>query len=219
MNKNEATAMRKNISNLQAFLSILFVSSLLISNVITAKQIQLPLGITTTSAIIIFPITYILSDLFSEVYGYKWSRQTCYFAFLMNVLMVIVFELVILTPSPSYWHNQEAFAAVLGSTPRVLTASLVAFVAGDFVNDKVFRKMKARHNDIQGFELRARTSSFVGGVVDSGLFIPIAFIGTMPFENMITMGITQVAFKIGYEILILPLTKLIVNKTLKYEKD
>ena len=85
----------KKVSELQLFLSVLFVTSLLISNVITAKQVLLPFGITMTGAVFIFPITYILSDLFSEVYGYRWSRITCYLAFAMNLLMVLLFSLVI----------------------------------------------------------------------------------------------------------------------------
>ena len=80
----------KKVSELQLFLSVLFVTSLLISNVITAKQVLLPFGITMTGAVFIFPITYILSDLFSEVYGYRWSRITCYLAFAMNLLMVLL---------------------------------------------------------------------------------------------------------------------------------
>ena len=101
---------KERISFLQVCLTIVFVTAMLISNVITAKQVLLPGGITMTGAVFIFPITYILSDVFSEVYGYKWSRITCYFAFSMNLFMVIVFSLVIQTPAPSYWTNQEAFA-------------------------------------------------------------------------------------------------------------
>ena len=210
--------MKKTVSNLQVFLTILFVSSLLIANVVTAKQVQLPFGITMTGAIIIFPITYVLSDLFSEVYGYKWSRQTCYFAFLMNVLMVLVFEIVISTPCPSYWQNQEAFATVLGSTPRILASSLLAFVVGDFANDKVFKKMKSKHTDLKGFSARAIASSFAGEMIDSIIFIPLAFIGTMPVKTMLIMGITQASLKVAYEILILPFTKAIVKQVIQYEK-
>ena len=94
-------------SQLQAILTAVFVGALLISNIIAAKQFQLPFGITMTGAVLIFPITYILSDLFSEVYGYRWSRITCYTAFAMNIVMAIVFALAIATPAPGYWQNQE----------------------------------------------------------------------------------------------------------------
>ena len=118
----------KKVSELQLVLTTLFVTSLLISNIITAKQVLLPFNITMTGAVFIFPVTYILSDLFSEVYGYRWSRITCYLAFAMNLLMVLLFSLVIITPAPDYWTNQEAFQTVLGNTPRVLFASLLAFI-------------------------------------------------------------------------------------------
>lgn len=211
---------KERISFLQVCLTIVFVTAMLISNVITAKQVLLPGGITMTGAVFIFPITYILSDVFSEVYGYKWSRITCYFAFSMNLFMVIVFSLVIQTPAPSYWTNQEAFATVLGSTPRVMGASLLAYVIGDFVNDRVFRKMKAKHSDeLKGFGWRAIISSFFGELCDSLVFLPIAFLGQMPLKTLATMTVCQVLIKTGYEVVILPLTTLVAKKANKYEKE
>ena len=211
---------KERISFLQVCLTIVFVTAMLISNVITAKQVLLPGGITMTGAVFIFPITYILSDVFSEVYGYKWSRITCYFAFSMNLFMVIVFSLVLQTPAPSYWTNQEAFATVLGSTPRVMGASLLAYVIGDFVNDRVFRKMKAKHsNELKGFGWRAIISSFFGELCDSLVFLPIAFLGQMPLKTLATMTVCQVLIKTSYEIVILPLTTLVAKKANKYEKE
>ena len=211
---------KERISFLQVCLTIVFVTAMLISNVITAKQVLLPGGITMTGAVFIFPITYILSDVFSEVYGYKWSRVTCYFAFSMNLFMVIVFSLVIQTPAPSYWTNQEAFATVLGSTPRVMGASLLAYVIGDFVNDRVFRKMKEKHSDeLKGFGWRAIVSSFFGELCDSLVFLPIAFLGQMPLKTLATMTVCQVLIKTGYEVVILPLTTLVAKKANKYEEE
>lgn len=203
----------KKVSELQLGLTTLFVVSLLISNIITSKQVLLPFNITMTGAVFIFPITYILSDVFSEVYGYRWSRITCYLAFAMNLLMVIVFTLVIKTPAPSYWNNQEAFETVLGNTPRILFASLTAFILGDMVNDKVFRKMKEKHlNELKGFGLRAIISSLLGELVDSLIFLPIAFLGQMPIMTLVVMTIMQVLIKTGYEVVILPITTLVAKK-------
>ena len=208
----------KKVSELQLFLSVLFVTSLLISNIITAKQVLLPFGITMTGAVFIFPVTYILSDLFSEVYGYRWSRITCYLAFAMNLLMVLLFSLVIVTPAPDYWTNQEAFQTVLGSTPRVLAASLLAFILGDMVNDKVFRRMKEKHpNELKGFGWRAILSSLAGELVDSLIFLPLAFLGQMPIATLAVMTICQVGIKTGYEVVILPITRLVVKVVCKYE--
>lgn len=209
---------KKKISELQMVLTLLFVSCLLISNIITSKQVLLPFNITMTGAVFIFPITYILSDVFSEVYGYRWSRITCYLAFAMNLLMVIVFSLVIKTPAPSYWTNQEAFQTVLGNTPRILFASLLAFVIGDLVNDKVFRRMKKRHlNELKGFGWRAILSSVMGELVDSMIFLPIAFLGQMPVMTLVVMTIMQVLIKTGYEVVVLPITILVAKKVIKAE--
>lgn len=210
--------MKKKISEIQTYLTVLFVSSLLISNIVTSKQIQLPLNLTITGGIFVFPITYILSDVFSEIYGYRWSRITCYLAFSANLLMSLIFALVINTPSPVWFENGEAFKAVLGSTPRILFASLVSYVLGDFVNDRIFRRMKKKHNDIKGFELRAILSSIGGELTDSMLFFPLAFLGTMPFTQMLITASVQTLLKLVYEFICLPLTKWITKKVELYEQ-
>ena len=137
---------------------------------------------------------------------------------LLNLLMVLLFSLVIVTPAPDYWTNQEAFQTVLGSTPRVLAASLLAFILGDMVNDKVFRRMKEKHpNELKGFGWRAILSSLVGELVDSLIFLPLAFLGQMPIATLAVMTICQVGIKTGYEVVILPITRLVVKLVSKYE--
>ena len=210
----------KNISFLQLVLTLLFVVSLLISNIIASKQVLLPFGIVMTGAVFIFPITYILSDVFSEVYGYRWSRLTCYMGFAANLFMVIVFSLVIVTPAPDFWTHQEAFQTVLGNTPRIWVASMLAFIIGDLVNDKVFRRMKQKYPTThQGFGWRAIISSFAGEVIDSAIFLPLAFIGQMPVESLIQMMIAQVFIKTGYEVMILPVIYRVVKFISKLENS
>lgn len=210
----------KNISFVQMVLTLLFVVALLVSNVITSKQVLLPGGIVMTGAVFIFPITYILSDVFSEIYGYRWSRLTCYIGFAANLFMVIVFSLVIVTPAPDFWTHQEAFQTVLGNTPRIWVASMLAFMIGDLVNDKVFRRMKQKYPTThQGFGWRAIISSFAGEVIDSAIFLPLAFIGQMPVESLIQMMIAQVFIKTGYEVMILPVTYRVVKFISKLENS
>jgi uncharacterized integral membrane protein (TIGR00697 family) len=217
--KSEETTMKKT-TTLQVILTVVFVSAMLISNIITTKQLQFPFGITMTGAIVIFPITYILSDVFSECYGYRWSRITCYLAFAMNLLMVGVFTLTINLPAPSYWENQEAYQTVLGSAPRVLVSSLFAYVIGDFANDKIFQKMKQKHkHDSEGFSLRAILSSIAGNFVDSFIFLPLAFFGQMPVKTLAVMCISQVGLKTLYETIMLPMTNLTVKMVNKYERS
>jgi len=210
----------KNISFVQMVLTLLFVVVLLVSNVITSKQVLLPGGIVMTGAVFIFPITYILSDVFSEIYGYRWSRLTCYMGFAANLFMVIVFSLVIITPAPDFWTHQEAFQTVLGNTPRIWVASMIAFIIGDLVNDKVFRRMKQKYPTThKGFGWRAIISIFAGEVIDSAIFLPLAFIGLMPVSNLITMMIAQVVIKTGYEVVILPVTYRVVKFISKLENS
>lgn len=208
----------KKISVLLLGLIILYTISFLISNIIAIKQISLPFGITMTGAVILFPIVYILSDVFSEVYGYRWSRNTRYIAFISNLFMVLIFTIAINLPSASAFTGQEALIQTLGSAPKVLFASLLAYLVGDFVNDKVFAKMKEKHEDTKGFGLRAILSSLFGETVDSAIFLPIVFLGTLPVSVIMTMAITQVVIKVTYEIVMLPITKKVVNKAKAYEK-
>ena len=208
----------KNINELQVVLTVLYVSALLVSNVVTTRQIQLPFGFNATGAIFLFPITYVLSDVFSECYGYKWSRKTCYMAFAMNLLMVTVFMITLSSPYPVWFAGADAFKTVLSSTPRTMVASFLAFVLGDFVNDKIFAKMKAKHNGLQGFEWRAILSSFFGECVDGLIFTPIAFLGTMSARAMLNMVIVNISLKVGYEVIVLPITRTVAKKVNQYEQ-
>lgn len=209
---------KPKISFLQMWLTVIFVSCFLISNVLTGKQFSLPFGITMTAAVIVFPVVYVLSDIFSEVYGYKWSRATCYIAFTMNLLMAGLFQIAIILPPSPFYAGQEAFAQTLGNAPRILAASLAAYVIGDFANDKVFRKMKERHAEsMKGYGWRAILSSLVGEMCDSCVFIPVAFIGTLPVREMVIMAVTQVCLKVGYEIIVLPLSTLACKRVRAYE--
>lgn len=207
------------ISKQQLVLTILSTTTLLISNIIAAKQIQTVIGILP-AAVIVFPITYILSDVFSEVYGYKWSRMTYYIAFAMNAFMALAFTIAYKLPPSPFWNLQEEFGAILGSTPRMLVASIIGYFVGDLVNDIIFKKMKERHPDShKRFGLRAIVSSAIGNLSDSLVFLPIAFYGEMPIYALVKMMFVQANFKTAYEFLILPLTTLVVKKVSKLEQE
>ena len=210
----------KSHSSLKVILTIIFIVSLLVSNVITWRQIILPFWITMTGAMIIFPITYILSDVFSEVYGYRWSRITCYMWFACNLVMSLTFMAVINMKAPEYFTNADAYSTVLWNTWRVLCSSLFAYVIWDFVNDRVFQKMKSKHpNDNKWFWWRAILSSLAWETIDSWIFIPLAFLGTMPINTLLVMIFTQVILKVTYEIVILPLTIYVTKKAQIYEDN
>ena len=109
--------MKNKVSKLQLVLTVLSVSCLLISNIAVSKQMLLPFGIVMTCSNLVFPLTYVLSDVFSEVYGYKWSRFTCYLGFSMNLLMALVLQLSIILPYPAYWSN-PSIGSVVESRPN-----------------------------------------------------------------------------------------------------
>lgn len=219
----ELFTFEKPISILQVVLTVVFVGVLMISNVISARLFNF-FGNGMTCAVIVFPITYILSDLFSEVYGYKWSRFTCYLAFGINLLMVGVFYLASCLPAviPA---QAEAFNNILLGTFACTIASFIAFVVGDFVNDKIFAKMKRKHIGLtnhKGFAFRAILSSFVGELVDSCIYLPLAFLVLNPIMSVaevLIMIAIQVSLKTAYEALILPITTLITKKVSKYENN
>lgn len=213
------------ISPLQNILTIVFVAVLLISNVISSRIFNF-FGFSMTSAVFLFPITYILSDVFSEVYGYAWSRRTCYTAFIVNLSMVLIFALVSILPIGSDPYNAivaDSFKMILNGSFACSLASIIAFVIGDFANDKIFAKMKKNHEGLtnhKAFGFRAIISSFVGELVDSLIYLPLAFLVFNPImtvKDVAIMIVLQVVIKTTYEVLILPFTTFIVKKVSNYE--
>lgn len=207
----------KKYSGLYTVLSAVFVSAMLISNIIGVKQIEAAGFLRFSGGVLVFPITYMLSDIFSEVYGYKTSRNISWITFLTTFFMVIIFQLAIILPCPvrqAEWN--EAFKLTLSSTPRICAAGLAAFQIGDWVNDAVFQKMRSLHGG-RFFSLRAVVSSVAGETVDSSLFAVTGFIGTMPLSALPQMIVTMTAMKLLYEIIFLPVTILAVKKIRRYE--
>ena len=215
------TKNERPISILQVLLTVLFIGALLISNIVSARLFNF-FGFGMTCAVIVFPITYILSDLFSEVYGYKWSRFTCYLAFGINLFAVGVFYLVSCLPAiiPT---QAESFNSILIGTFSCTMASFFAFIVGDFANDKVFARMKQNHTGLKnhtGFAGRAILSSFIGELTDSCIYIPLAFLvfnPIMTIKDVLIMIALQVTLKMAYEVAILPLTTFLTKKVSNYE--
>lgn len=190
--------------------------TMLIANIIAGKQFTV-FGLALPCAVLVFPITYILSDVFSEVYGYKWSRRSAWVAFGMNLFAVLAFQVTLLLPGVAWFEGQAAFELVLGNTPRILAASLLSFMLGDWVNDIVFREMKKRDVHNKRFGTRSIVSSFCGEFTDSLVFIPFAFIGTMPLAQLGMMILIQPTVKLVLEFILLPLTRLCVKLAKSYE--
>lgn len=208
----------KNISPLQMSLTLALVLNLILSNILVVKPIYL-FGIKelpNTLALITFPVTYILSDVFQEVYGYKWSRVTATWAFLGMALCSVMFSLMIAVPGSLAWANQEALVAILGNTPQIAAASLLAFWVGDLANDRVFRFMKKKNDNVKLFGVRAIGSSLVGKYVDGFIF---TFLGLsfLPLSLKITMVATCPFIQICLETLLLPITSKLAKVLKKTE--
>lgn len=187
----------------------LFVTCLITANIIAVKLISV-FGLVLPAAIIIFPISYILGDVLTEVYGYRQARRVIWLGFSCNLILVVAVWLAQLLPGASFWDGQAAYERILGYTPRILAASFVAYLVGEFSNSFVLAKMKIATN---GRWLWTRTigSTLVGQGLDSLVFITLAFGGTIPLSALASAIITQWLAKSIYEATVTPVTYKVVN--------
>jgi queuosine precursor transporter len=193
-------------------ITALFVSVLIISNIASTK-ILLFWKFTFDGGTLLFPLSYIFGDVLTEVYGYKKSRKVIWTGFFCLLLMAITLMIVIALPPAKDWPYQEAFKNILGLTPRIVIASLIAFWAGEFSNSYVLAKMKIL---TKGKYLWTRTigSTLIGEALDSVIFCTIAFIGVF---SIIPIIISNYIFKCGIEIIFTPITYKIVKFLKKKE--
>jgi uncharacterized integral membrane protein (TIGR00697 family) len=209
-----------------SLISAIFVTVLIISNIIAVKVVQV-FGLVLPAAVILFPVAYIFGDILTEVYGYGQARRVIWTGFFCNLIAVIAIWIAGLLPPVSFWtagafnnanQAQLAYQAILGFTPRLLVASFIAYLAGEFLNSFVLAKLKLR---TQGRFLWTRTisSTLVGQAADSAIFISIAFFGILPNGGLLTAILSQWLFKVSYEIVATPLTYLIVNKLKRAENE
>ncbi len=182
----------------------LFVTALITSNIIAVKLIDVA-GLVMPAAIVIFPISYILGDVLTEVYGYRAARRVIWLGFACNLFAVAAIWVGGLLPPAGFWQGQEAYETILGLAPRILLASFAAYLVGEFANAYVLARMKVA---MGGRHLWMRTigSTLVGQGLDSAVFITIAFAGILPWSAMLTAVVTQWLVKSAYEALATPVT-------------
>jgi uncharacterized integral membrane protein (TIGR00697 family) len=190
-------------------ITLLFVTCLIAANIIAVKAITVS-GLVLPAAIIIFPLSYILGDVLTEVYGYRQARRVIWLGFLCNLVVVLAIAAAQALPGAPFWEAQDAFDRILGSTPRILAASFIAYLAGEFANAFVLAKMKIA---TAGRWLWMRTigSTLVGQALDSALFITLAFAGEWPGGLLIAAIATQWLAKSAYEAVATPLTYAVVS--------
>lgn len=186
-----------------------FVTCLMTANIIAVKLVGV-FGLVVPAAVIIFPISYIFGDVLTEVYGYRQARQVIWLGFLCNLIAVAAIWIGGVLPAASFWDGQAAYEIILGYAPRLLIASFVAYLVGEFSNSFVLAKMKIA---TQGRWLWTRTiaSTLVGEGLDSLIFITLAFVGTIPLSGLASAIVTQWLTKSIYEAAVTPLTYGVVN--------
>jgi uncharacterized integral membrane protein (TIGR00697 family) len=196
-------------TNSLPILSGVFIAILLTSTVTSTKIIDIG-SFSLDGGTLLFPFSYILGDIFTEVYGYKNTRKIIWTGIFSMILFSLLVMLIGILPANSDWTNKSAYYTILGTTPRIVLASVIAFFIGEFSNSYVLAKMKVW---MQGKKLYLRTigSSIVGTLLDTVIFILIAFLGIFPPELIITLIISNCIWKLGTEVAMTPLTVRIIG--------
>lgn len=190
-------------------IAAVFVTCLITANIIAVKLI-LFLGFLVPAGIIVFPLSYLFGDVLTEVYGYGAARLVIWLGFACNLLAVIAIYIGGIAPAAPFWKDQSAYNTILGFTPRLLLASFIAYLVGEFTNSFILAKLKIA---TRGRWLWTRTigSTLVGEGLDTIIFISIAFWGIIPANLILTAVLTQWTFKVAYEIVATPFTYLVVR--------
>jgi queuosine precursor transporter len=207
-------------------ITAVFVTTLIISNIIAVKIVQIgPLALP--AAVILFPIAYIFGDILTEVYGYSRARQVIWIGFFCNLLAVAAIWIAGLLPAAPFWtanlyetptQAQTAYQAILGFTPRLLLASFLAYLVGEFLNAFVLARLKVKTHG-RYLWLRTISSTLVGQAADSLVFITVAFWGIFPPGALGTAIVSQWLFKVLFEIVATPFTYWIVNALKRAEQE
>ena len=192
------------VTGLFVVLAALFVTLLITSNIIAVKIIEI-WGRVLPAAIVLFPITYILGDVLTEVYGFRFARRVILLGFVCNVLAVLGFWIGGLMPAAPFWQEQNAYSAILGYAPRLLIASFAGYLVGEFSNSIVLSRLKVVTGG-RWLWTRTISSTIVGQAADSAVFITVAFAGTLAGNNLIELLLTQWVVKVLYEVFATPIT-------------
>ena len=202
------------------WLAVTFCVCLVASNLFVPRLWQVGhLQLQLSGAVLIFPISYVINDLLTEVYGYRKAMLVIWMGFVLSAFIAVAAQLVSWLPAPLYPENQEvatSFNRLFSLVPRTTVASLLAFVLGSKINAWVMSRMKvATHG--KGFGWRAILSTIAGELCDSVIFYPLAFLGVMPPVAILSIILTQVTVKTLYEVLILPVTSFFARRLKRSE--
>ena len=207
--------MKENVSVPFMLLGILFNVCLIAANLLETKVIQIG-SLTVTAGLLVFPISYIINDCIAEVWGFKKARLIIWSGFAMNFFVVALGLIAVAIPAAPFWEGEEHFDFVFGMAPRIVAASLMAFLVGSFLNAYVMSKMKVASQG-RNFSARAIWSTVVGETADSLIFFPVAFGGVIAWKELLIMMGIQIVLKSLYEVMILPVTIRVVKAIKKID--
>ena len=207
--------MKEKVSVPFMLLGILFNVCLIAANLLETKVIQIG-SLTVTAGLLVFPISYIINDCIAEVWGFKKARLIIWSGFAMNFFVVALGLIAVAIPAAPFWEGEEHFDFVFGMTPRIVAASLMAFLVGSFLNAYVMSKMKVASRG-RHFSARAILSTLAGETADSLIFFPVAFGGIIAWRELLIMMCIQIILKSMYEVIILPVTIRVVKAIKKID--
>ena len=207
--------MKEKVSVPFMLLGILFNVCLIAANLLETKVIQIG-SLTVTAGLLVFPISYIINDCIAEVWGFKKARLIIWSGFDMNFFVVALGLIAVAIPAAPFWEGEEHFDFVFGMAPRIVAASLMAFLVGSFLNAYVMSKMKVASQG-RNFSARAIWSTVVGETADSLIFFPVAFGGVIAWKELLIMMGIQIVLKSLYEVMILPVTIRVVKAIKKID--
>lgn len=207
--------MKEKVSVPFMLLGILFNVCLIAANLLETKVIQIG-SLTVTAGLLVFPISYIINDCIAEVWGFKKARLIIWSGFAMNFFVVALGLIAVAIPAAPFWEGEEHFDFVFGMAPRIVAASLMAFLVGSFLNAYVMSTMKVASQG-RNFSVRAIWSTVVGETADSLIFFPVAFGGVIAWKELLIMMGIQIVLKSLYEVIILPVTIRVVKAIKKID--
>ena len=207
--------MKEKVSVPFMLLGILFNVCLIAANLLETKVIQIG-SLTVTAGLLVFPISYIINDCIAEVWGFMKARLIIWSGFAMNFFVVALGLIAVAIPAAPFWEGEEHFDFVFGMAPRIVAASLMAFLVGSFLNAYVMSKMKVASRG-RHFSARAILSTLVGETADSLIFFPVAFGGIIAWRELLIMMCIQIILKSMYEVIILPVTIRVVKAIKKID--
>ena len=207
--------MKEKVSVPFMLLGILFNVCLIAANLLETKVIQIG-SLTVTAGLLVFPISYIINDCIAEVWGFKKARLIIWSGFAMNFFVVGLGLIAVAIPAAPFWEGEEHFDFVFGMAPRIVAASLMAFLVGSFLNAYVMSKMKVASRG-RHFSARAILSTLAGETADSLIFFPVAFGGIIAWRELLIMMCIQIILKSMYEVIILPVTIRVVKAIKKID--